>query len=83
MMPVLVKLISPELELALLLFRETTPDEEPPTPPPPPMVCSNIPKLLSPLVVITPELFTVMSPERVDVPAWPAAEKLTLLPPVV
>ena len=83
MVPELEKVMLPELELALVLFRETTPEEDPPTPPPPPMVWRSMPKLLSPLVVITPVLVALMSPELVEVPAWPAEEKLTLVPPVV
>ena len=35
MVPELVKLISPELEVSFVLFKLTTPDDEPPTPPPP------------------------------------------------
>ena len=69
MVPELVKLISPELEVSFVLFKLTTPDDEPPTPPPPPMVCKSTPKLLSPVVVITPVFVALISPELVVDPA--------------
>ena len=82
MVPELVKVMLPELELALVLLRETAPVEDPATPPPPPMVWRRTPKLLSPVVEMMPVLVASISPELVEAPAWPA-ERSWLVPPVV